>query len=79
MAAANQRLLRLFSSEHVGAHTLPKFATFKYLGLVFHESGSMSDALARLAHNGKGAMARLTAKFAGLMCTRSFSYVAASV
>ena len=59
-------------SWHVGAHTLPKSATFKYLGLVFHESGSMSDALARLAHNGKGAMARLTAKFAGLMCTKSF-------
>ena len=57
----------------VGAHTLPKSATFKYLGLVFHESGSMSDALARLADIGKGAMARLTAKFAGLMCTKAFS------
>ena len=32
----------------------------------------MSDALARLAHNGKAAMAHLTAKFAGLMCTKSF-------
>ena len=59
-------------SWHVGAHTLPRSATFEYLGLVLHESGSMSDALARLAHNGKGAMARLTAKFAGLMCTKSF-------
>ena len=56
----------------VGAHTLPKFATFKELGLVFHESGSMADALARLAYNGKAAMARLTAKFAGLMCNQVF-------
>ena len=39
---------------HVGTHALPKSATFKYLGLVFHQFGSMSDAWAKLAHNGKG-------------------------
>ena len=59
-------------SWHVGAHTLPNSANFKYSGLMFHESGSMSAALTRLAHNGKGAVARLTAKFAGLICNNSF-------
>ena len=66
-------------SWHVGAHTLPKSATFKYLGLMFHESGSMSDALARLAHNGKGAMARLSLQVCRPHVHQVFSYVAASV
>ena len=38
-----------------------------------HRSDIMSDVLAKLAHNGKGTMARLTAKFAGLMCNKSFA------
>ena len=39
---------------HVGPHQLPQSAAFKYLGFIFHESGSMSTALQRLAQNGKG-------------------------
>ena len=57
---------------HVGQHQLPQVASFKYLGFVFHESGSMSPAFERLAHNGKGANARLQAKYKGLMCDKSF-------
>ena len=47
---------------HVGQHVLPRSASFKYLGIVFHESGGMTEALARLLQNGKGAAARLSAK-----------------
>ncbi|RYE04530.1 MAG: reverse transcriptase family protein [Rickettsiaceae bacterium] len=57
---------------HVGRHQLPQSASFKYLGLVFHESGSMSSAFAKLAQNGKGAAARLNAKHKALMCNKSF-------
>lgn len=57
---------------HVGDHTLPQSATFKYLGIVFHESGALHDAFARLAQNGKGAVARLHAKYKKLMCNKSF-------
>ena len=46
---------------HVGQHVLPRSASFKYLGIVFHESGGMTEALARLLQNGKGAAARLSA------------------
>ena len=51
---------------------LPRSTSFKYLGLIFHESGSLSPALARLAQNGKGATALLHQKFKKLMCDRSF-------
>ena len=42
-------------------------ASFKYLGLIFHESGTMSYALQRLAHVAVGACAQLRAKFRGLL------------
>ena len=51
---------------------LPQSASFKYLGLIFHESGTMSYALQRLAHNAVGACAQLRAKFRGLLCQQSF-------
>ena len=57
---------------HVGQHVLPQSASFKYLGLVFHESGSILPAFAKLAQNGKGAAARLSAKHKALMCSKSF-------
>ena len=38
---------------------LPQSASFKYLGLIFHESGTMSYALQRLARNAVGACAQL--------------------
>ena len=41
---------------------------FAHLGIVFHESGGMTEALARLLQNGKGAAARLSAKHKALMC-----------
>ena len=59
-------------TEHVGQHILPRSASFKYLGIVFHESGGMTEALARLLQNGKGAAARLSAKHKALMCDISF-------
>ena len=46
------------STWRVGAQVLPQSANFKYLGLIFHESGTMSYALQRLAHNAVGACAQ---------------------
>ena len=60
------------STWRVGAQVLPQSASFKYLGLVFHESGTMSYALQHLAHNAVGACAQLWAKFKGLLCQKSF-------
>ena len=57
---------------YLGEHALPRSKSFKYLGLIFDESGSLSPALARLAQNGKGALALLHQKFKKLMCDRSF-------
>jgi len=57
---------------HVGGMGLPVSASFKYLGLVFHESGSMTFALARLLQNGNGAKSRLAAKYKELDCDKSF-------
>ena len=57
---------------HVGQHVLPQSASFKYLGLVFLESGSMLPALAKLAQNDKGAATRLNAKHKALMCSKYF-------
>lgn len=57
---------------HVGGHVLPQSASFKNLGLTFHESGIMSSAFAKLAQNGKGAAARLSATHKTLMCSKSF-------
>ena len=57
---------------YLGEHALPRSTSFKYLGLIFDESGSLSPALARLAQNGKGATALLHQKFKKLMCDRSF-------
>ena len=39
---------------HVGQHVLPRSASLKYLGIVFHESGGMTEALARLAEWQRG-------------------------
>ena len=44
-------------------------------GLVFHESGSILPAFAKLAQNGKGAAARLSAKHKALMCSKSFPMI----
>ena len=62
------------STWRVGAQVLPQSASFKYLGLIFQESGTMSYALQRLAHNAVGACAQpgLRAKFRGLLCQQSF-------
>ena len=60
------------STWRFGAQVLPQSASFKYLGLSFHESGTMSYALQRLAHNAVGACAQLRAKFRGLLCQQSF-------
>ena len=57
---------------YLGEHAPPRSTSFKYLGLIFHESGSLSPALARLAQNGNGATALLHHKFKKLMCDRSF-------
>ena len=45
----------------VGIEVLPQSASFKYLGLMFHESGSMSYAFQRLAYNAVRACAQLRA------------------
>ena len=58
-------------SWHVGSQILPQSSSFKYLGLVFHESGGLSPALKRLAQNAVGARAQLQAKFRRLMCDKS--------
>ena len=55
-------------SWHVGSQILPQSSSFKYLGLVFHESGGLSPALKRLAQNAVGARAQLQAKLRRLMC-----------
>ena len=60
------------STWRVGAQVLPQSAGFKYLGLIFHESGTMSYALQRLAHNAVGACDQLRAKFRWLLCQQSF-------
>ena len=41
-------------SWHVGHHVLPVSSSFQYLGLIFHESGSLTAALARLLQSGNG-------------------------
>ena len=60
------------STWRVSAQVLPQSASFKYLGLIFHGSATMSYALQRLAHNAVGACAQLRAKFRGLLCQQSF-------
>ena len=60
------------STRRIGAQSLAQSTSFKYLGLIFHESGTMSYALQRLAHNAVGACAQLRAKFKGLLCQQSF-------
>ena len=55
----------------LGDYALPRSTTFKYLGLIFHESGDVSPAFARLAQNGRGASARLREKIKKLMCDTS--------
>ena len=47
-------------------------AVFNGSSIVFHESGGMTEALARLLQNGKVAAARLSAKHKALMCDKSF-------
>ena len=56
----------------VGAQVLPQSASFKYLGLIFHESGTMSYALQQQAHDAVGACAQLRAELRGLLCQKSF-------
>ena len=66
------------STWQVGTQVLPRSASFKNLGLIFHESGTMSYALQRLAHD-VGACAQLRAKFRGLLCQKSFPMIEAFV
>ena len=62
-------------SWHAGAQQLHVSASFKYLGLIFHESGSMTSALARSLQNGHGARSRLAAKHNELHCDKSFPMI----
>ena len=56
---------------HVVDHVLPQSATFRYLSIVLHESDSMRGAFARLAQNGKGAVAHLHANYKKLVRNKS--------
>ncbi len=60
-------------SWHVDGQVLPVSTSFKYLGLIFHESGSLTKALGRLLQNSHGARARLAAKYKALGCDSSFA------
>ena len=62
-------------SWRIGDQVFPRSSSFKYLGLVFHESGSLSHALKRLAQNAVGALSQLRSKFKRLMCDTSFPMV----
>ena len=55
----------------VGGQALPRSQSFKYLGLVFHESGRADSVFHQLHHASLGAHARLRANFAGLGCATS--------
>ena len=57
---------------HVGGQPLPQSESFKYLGLIFHQSGSMSQNFQRLKQNGTAARVRLAAQYKGLQCDKSF-------
>ncbi len=57
---------------HVGGELLPVSPSFKYLGLIFDQSGDMVPAFKRLLQNGNGAKATLIAKFKRLHCNQSF-------
>ncbi len=57
---------------HVDGKLLPVSPSFKYLGLIFHQSGDMVPAFQRLLQNGNGAKASLIAKFKHLHCDKSF-------
>ncbi len=57
---------------HVGGKLLPVSPSFKYLGLIFHQSGNMVPAFQSFLQNGNGAKAALIAKFKRLHCNKSF-------
>ncbi len=57
---------------HVGGKLLPVSPSFKYLGLIFQQSGDMVHAFQWLLQNGNGAKATLIAKFKRLHCNKSF-------
>ncbi len=57
---------------HVGGKYLPVSPSFKYLGLILHQSGGMVPAFQRLLQNGNGAKATLIAKFKRLHCNKYF-------
>ncbi len=57
---------------HRGKYPLDMTESFKHLGLIFHESGSMTPALERLLQNGNGARSCLAAKYKQLHCNKSF-------
>ena len=50
---------------------LPRSSSFKYLGLVFHESGGLGPMLRQLHSAGQGARAKLQANYGRLGCTNS--------
>ena len=55
----------------VGGHLLPRSESFKYLGLVFHESGQVDVMFQRLYRNALGSVARLVSSFKQLGCSSS--------
>ena len=50
---------------------VPRARSFKYLGLVFHESGGLGPMLRHLHSAGQGARAKLQANFSRLGCSTS--------
>ena len=65
---------------HVGSQTLPQSSSFKYLGLIFHESGSLSPALKQLAQNAVGCPCSSCGRSSeGLMCDKSVRHDEAPV
>ncbi len=60
-------------SWHVDGQVLPVSTSFKYPGLIFQESDSLTKALNRLLQNSHGARARLAAKYKALSFDSSFA------
>ena len=56
---------------HVDGKLLPVSPSFKFLGLIFHQSGDMDPAFQRLLQNENGAKASLISMFRHLHCDKS--------
>ena len=57
----------------VGGQILPRAESFKYLGIVSHESGDLGHAFRKLHQASIGARARLMASFGRMGCVSSFA------